>query len=313
MFDLNKLATPKLKEDFKKLSKNFETSVEGNRVTSEKTISTLVISLATARTRNNPLEISFPFKSVFVETTTSATTNCNIIPLSNDSYQDEINIKLGDSVDFDYGVSKLFLTNLAQSGASITLKFFTNCIKRSNTVQATLLNEKTYIHNAIGFGNNVSAQNDLKTVIWEGFANVLASGAVVSGSMVYPNTTYRFLDTVTNTFFVQTLTTIANILGYEIEVIDAVTTSDGNDCIFSIFTGANTTTSTTATLSALRLELPKSKFAVGSIYQSFIKVDALNATAYTNALAINTRTFVKKHTNNSMTVGSVKIRIMYRF
>lgn len=130
-FDLNKLSGEDAKSLVKSLGTAFQATIQNQQSSSEKYISTLVLDLSIARTRTSPLKISFPFVSLRVEEATDNLSNCRVIPVTIDSYQDDTLLKLNDSLEFDNGISSLYITNTAQTGKTMIIKFYTNARVRS--------------------------------------------------------------------------------------------------------------------------------------------------------------------------------------
>ena len=96
-------------------------------------IQTMTLDLSTATPVTAPLRIGFPFKSLFVRSATDNTTSITLRPLTADSYQSGVDLKLNDSLDFDQQQASGFLTWTAQSGKSVTLVFFVNASFKSGS------------------------------------------------------------------------------------------------------------------------------------------------------------------------------------
>lgn len=143
-FDLNKLTGDEAKSIVQSLATGFQATIQKQQTSSDKLISTLVLDLSVARTRTNPLKISFPFISVRVESATDIQSNCRIIPVSIDSYQDDTLLKLNDSLEFDNGISNVFITNAAQAGKQMVLKFYTTARVRSGSL---VLDQNSSVNN----------------------------------------------------------------------------------------------------------------------------------------------------------------------
>jgi hypothetical protein len=96
-------------------------------------IQTMTLDLSTARAITNPLRIGFPFKSLFVRSATDNSVAVTLRPLTADSYQSGVDLRLNDSLDFDQQQASGFLSWSAQSGKSITLVFFVNASFKSGS------------------------------------------------------------------------------------------------------------------------------------------------------------------------------------
>ncbi|NJM09524.1 MAG: hypothetical protein HC883_01090, partial [Bdellovibrionaceae bacterium] len=92
-----------------------------------------LLDLSTARLRSDPVEVAFPFKSVFVEEATDVNTYVSMLLGSREAHQDSFKLKLNTSVEIDYPVNKAYLFWDAQPGKSILIKAFPEARFRSGT------------------------------------------------------------------------------------------------------------------------------------------------------------------------------------
>ena len=123
-FDVNKLSGEEAKAIVRNLLTPFQANIQRQQVSSEKIIEELVIDLSVERTRANAIKISFPFVSLRVEQASDIQTFCNLIPVDVSEYQKSVQVKLNDSLEFDNGISGLFITHPAQAGKKMVLKFY---------------------------------------------------------------------------------------------------------------------------------------------------------------------------------------------
>ena len=133
-FDVNKLSGEEAKAIVRNLLTPFQANIQRQQVSSEKIIEELTIDLSIERTRSNALKISFPFVSLRVEQATDIQTFCNLIPVDISDYQKSAQLKLNDSIEFDNGISGIFITHPAQAGKKMVIKFFTQGRVRSGSV-----------------------------------------------------------------------------------------------------------------------------------------------------------------------------------
>jgi hypothetical protein len=221
-FDLNKMSGDDAKSLVKSLATGFQATIQNQQVSSEKLISTLVLDLSVARSRTNALKVSFPFVSLRVEEASDTLANCRVIPATIDSYQDDTLLKLNDSLEFDNGISSLYITNLAQSGKSMIIKFYTTARVRSGSL---VLADNSAITN-ITLGE-ATAQNDGLTLL--GYVGLAwAAGAIILNS---PMTCYNDINIEAGSFTIGGLTGghfkvpngyTAEVLGAEIDVDTAI-------------------------------------------------------------------------------------------
>jgi len=133
-FDVNKLTGEDAKAIVRSIATGFQATIQRQQASSEKLISTLTLDLSVERTRATAMKVSFPFISVRVEEATDLNSSCRIIPVSIDTYQDDTLMKLNDSLEFDNGISNVFITNTAQAGKKMVLKFYTQARVRSGSL-----------------------------------------------------------------------------------------------------------------------------------------------------------------------------------
>lgn len=103
---------------------NREKTTQGHRV---------VLDLATARDVNNPFEVSFPFRSVFVEQASDANTFFYLKPSNREDMQKPFRMGLKDSWSLPYQLPRCFLHWSAQPGKTVELVFFADAEFRSGS------------------------------------------------------------------------------------------------------------------------------------------------------------------------------------
>lgn len=103
---------------------NSEKTVQGHRV---------VLDFSVARDINNPYEVLFPFRSVFVEQASDANTFFYLKPSNREDMQKPFRMGLKDSWGLPYQIPKCFLHWDAQVGKSAELVFFADGEFRSGS------------------------------------------------------------------------------------------------------------------------------------------------------------------------------------
>lgn len=103
---------------------NSEKTVQGHRV---------VLNLSVARDINNPFEVLFPFRSVFVEQASDANTFFYLKPSNREDMQKPFRMGLKDSWGLPYQLPKCYLHWDAQVGKSVELVFFADGEFRSGS------------------------------------------------------------------------------------------------------------------------------------------------------------------------------------
>lgn len=103
---------------------NSEKTVQGHRI---------VLDLTTARDINNPFEVLFPFRSVFVEQASDANTFFYLKPSNREDMQKPFRMGLKDSWALPYQIPKCFLHWSAQPGKTVELVFFADGEFRSGS------------------------------------------------------------------------------------------------------------------------------------------------------------------------------------
>lgn len=177
-------------------------------------IQTMTLDLTTASLVTSPLRIGFPFKSLFVRSATDNTTTITLRPLTADSYQSGVDLKLNDSLDFDQQQASGFLTWAAQSGKSVTLVFFVNASFKSGSqvsqtaggvaiVDGSSFSE-TYPTLSAATNGSILAQDTTRKIatirnysgqsIFVGSSSVTNSGATI-GEEIQPGATYYWRNT----------------------------------------------------------------------------------------------------------------------
>lgn len=96
-------------------------------------IQSITLSLDTAVLSTAPRQLSFPFKSVYVSTATDTFVSISLRPITDDTFQSAVSLKLNDSLNFDNVVSSASLYWSAQAGKTVTLIFFTDAEFRSGS------------------------------------------------------------------------------------------------------------------------------------------------------------------------------------
>ena len=97
-------------------------------------VTRLVIDLTTARTESDPLEIGFPFKSIFVAAATDSSVSVNFKPGTKETIQGYMPLQRNANWTRDRRVERGFLHWEAQSGKSITLLIFPGSIFSSGSM-----------------------------------------------------------------------------------------------------------------------------------------------------------------------------------
>jgi hypothetical protein len=93
----------------------------------------LVLDLSTVRLESDPLPISFPFRSIFVQDATDTNVSVNFRPTTTDSIQSYFGLKKNDSWNVETAISRGYLHWAAQAGKTITLVFFTDAEFKSGS------------------------------------------------------------------------------------------------------------------------------------------------------------------------------------
>lgn len=88
----------------------------------------LVLDLTEAKLTTKPQEINFPFRSLFVREATDVLTSVRIRPISDDSFQSSVALKLNDSLEFEEPIPRASLFWDAQPSKSLTLLFFVSSV-----------------------------------------------------------------------------------------------------------------------------------------------------------------------------------------
>ncbi|MFN3453522.1 MAG: hypothetical protein ACK41T_01080 [Pseudobdellovibrio sp.] len=103
---------------------NKEKVVQGHRIT---------LDLSVARDINNPMEVNFPFKSVFVEQATDPNCFFFVKPSNREDMQKPFRMGLKDSWALPYQIPRCFLHWDQQLGKKIELVFFADAEFRSGS------------------------------------------------------------------------------------------------------------------------------------------------------------------------------------
>jgi len=86
-------------------------------------IQSVVLDLTIERLESNPYQINFPFKSIYVQSTSDSSVSTNFKPNTQDSFQSAIKLDQNFCINFQDPVSSGNLFWSAQSGKSITIIF----------------------------------------------------------------------------------------------------------------------------------------------------------------------------------------------
>ena len=306
-FDLNKLSGDDAKAIVRSLASGFQATIQNQQTSSQKLISTLVLDLSIERTRSSALKISFPFISMRVEEATDVNSSCKIIPTSIDDYQDDTILKLNDSLEFDNGISCVFITNPAQAGKKMIIKFYTSARVRSGS----LVLDANTLNNTMTFGK-IQSQNDGYTVLLKYDGGSSINGDVLSFAEVFPS------DAFSKTFdgFRRGLVVPsgyqARILGFRTTVKTALTTAASAAPAYSINVSDDITSSTLGVL--MYSFVASSILTAGAereapIYASNSLPSDRNMAA--NIVDENKLIYLAK-SNVSITAGTISVEVMLR-
>lgn len=175
-----------------------------------------LLDLTTARLRSDPLEIAFPFKSVFVEEATDTFVKVYMLLGTKEAHQDAFKLDLKASIELDYPIQKAFLYWDAQPGKSITLKAFPEARYRSGTQISVssggvAVNEGTAV--SAGVQNTLAAsaaaviapadstrkvsiiQNNTSSDIWIAGTNAVSNTGATQGIKMVPGEKYEYRNT----------------------------------------------------------------------------------------------------------------------
>ena len=307
-FDLNKLSGEDAKAIVRSLASGFQATIQKQQISSDKLISTLVLDLGVERTRNNPLKISFPFISVRVEEATDSSSFCRMIPVSIDSYQDDCLLQLNDSIEFDNGISNIYITNPIQTGKTMVLKFFTQARVRSGS----LVEKSNQATNLITLGRHQVA-NDGFSFIWEGSCGVSVNGDNIQMNRIYPNSRFAVLDVPSSSYVLEIPKGYqAELLAFQTEITTALTTAASLAPAFGIWTSPLGGDSASSIYSSFSFNTG-ALLTLGQEFSGYITKDAFTniVPVYTTIINEETRIYMKK-SGVSITAGAVKLRILVR-
>lgn len=138
----------------------YESKVKSAQANPVDEIRPLVIDLSIARTRENALKVSFPFKSVQVEFANDLATYINLLPESDVAGRGSLRMGLLDIFETEYGMSCCYLWWEAQPKKSIKMNFFTT----SKIQNGRLVLDSNSVTDNIAFGNS-QLQNDSLSII----------------------------------------------------------------------------------------------------------------------------------------------------
>lgn len=162
-----------------------------------KLLEKIIIDLGQDYSENTPFIVNFAFKSVFVQKATDTSCILNLKPISKESHQPSMLMKLRDSWSVDYPIPKCFLHWDIQPGKSMEILFFAESDFRSGS-QLSITSGGVNITEGISFTRSVQtlaaatatsifAQNSSRTVssfinqtldiVFVGEAGISATGA----------------------------------------------------------------------------------------------------------------------------------------
>lgn len=172
------------------------------------------IALTTALDRTQAQRISSAFKTLYVSDATDTSTYIYFLPMTNDSLQSPLKLKLGDALNFEKQVPGGYIYWDAQSGKTIELTLFYSGDFRSGSIRSVNAGGVT-----INFGSSISTaqvalaaasatqifasdtsrksatiQNTSGASIWVGPSTVTNSGANI-GLEVAPGASLEFQNT----------------------------------------------------------------------------------------------------------------------
>lgn len=106
-----------------------------------KLIRKITINLTKERTLSNPYKITFPYKSIYIQHSTTSTDKINLITNANEETQDLIPLSLKDTLNFDMPIKGAVIINDAQPACFMTIVFILKASFRpGNTILATVKN-----------------------------------------------------------------------------------------------------------------------------------------------------------------------------
>jgi hypothetical protein len=82
------------------------------------------IALTTAKLRSAPMQVLFPWKSIFAYDGSDSSTYVWVVPWTEDTLQDPFKLRVNDSLYFPKPVTRCFIYWEAQTGKSMSISFF---------------------------------------------------------------------------------------------------------------------------------------------------------------------------------------------
>lgn len=178
-------------------------------------IQVVTLDLATARLATQPMELGFPFKSVFVRSASDATASVSFRPHTTDDDQGAATLKQNDSLVFPRQLSKAFLHWDAQTGKTMTLIFFvTGEFRSGSQISQTgggvsLVNGSSFVPSVVALGaaaatlvqasdsdrKKLTIQNTLANPIYIGNAATVTNAGATRGIEIQPGGDYEFNNT----------------------------------------------------------------------------------------------------------------------
>lgn len=153
--------------------------------------------LTTEKLETSPFEVGFPWKSAYVIDGSDINAEISLKPITRDTYQKAIPLKLNSTLNFDSQIPRSFLHWEAQSGKSLTILFLVDgSFKTGQIISANgggvSINDgasfdiskvaltaatATQIVGSDGLRKKVTIQNKTGASVWLGASTVTNSGA----------------------------------------------------------------------------------------------------------------------------------------
>lgn len=131
--------TQKAQQLLNSLLSSYDAKVKASQANAVDEIRSFDLDLSKERTRDNPLKVSFPFKTILVEQATDLQTYVNVLPESADQGRGFVRMGLLDSFNTEFGMSNCYLFWNAQPNKKIRIVFFTT----SNVSSGRLVIDQT--------------------------------------------------------------------------------------------------------------------------------------------------------------------------
>jgi len=308
MLDLSKMTNGEARAIVMQAQNLFDASIADQQRTSPKEIQNLPLDLSIAKSRNQALKISFPFKSLLVEQATDLNTYVFVIPISNDTGNDPIRMGLKDVYKNEFGFRECYIYWDAQPSKFMILKFFV----RSNIENGRLVVDSNTNNNAVSMGAVASSDNGF-TYRFKGFAGVTPAATLLSLNSVYPDNKFFDKFNSDNNGLIQVPKGyIAKILAFEFNIQTAVTVTTG----LSVGLVIRVTNDGEVTGQTNQLYLINSSgLAAGVTSNSPLYVDALNgnSSSQSNIVDENQWIYLQKSSGQGVTAGGFSFELMVRF